>query len=110
MTVMSIALLQVERCSAKVATPSDTVNETEFITLPSRVIASRTIDRMTPLTYLVKRPSNQAFVISDHAPYQPSSQERPLAPPEPDDVVTILARMPSFRTFQRRAAAACGAA
>jgi hypothetical protein len=35
MTVMSIALLHAERCNAKVATPSDTVKDKEFIRLPS---------------------------------------------------------------------------
>jgi hypothetical protein len=35
MTVISIALLHAERCSAKVATPSDTVNDNEFTCLPS---------------------------------------------------------------------------
>jgi hypothetical protein len=35
MTVISIALLHVDRCNAKVATPSDTVNDKEFIRLPS---------------------------------------------------------------------------
>jgi hypothetical protein len=35
MTVISIALLQAERCNAKVATPSDMVNDKEFIPLPS---------------------------------------------------------------------------
>jgi hypothetical protein len=35
MTVISIALLHAERCNAKVATPSDTVNDNEFTCLPS---------------------------------------------------------------------------
>src|ERR1700693_3606286 len=40
MTVMSIALLQVERCSARVATPSETVKDKEPIRLPSCLHAS----------------------------------------------------------------------
>jgi hypothetical protein len=71
MTLMSIALLHVERCSAKVATPSDTVKDKEPIRLPSRLpdgLCSR-----KSLTYLAKRLFNCMCCV-DHAPYQPSLQ------------------------------------
>jgi hypothetical protein len=53
--VMSIALLHVERCSANVATPSDTVKDKEPMRLPS----SRLFDRSTlimPPTTLPRKP------------------------------------------------------
>jgi hypothetical protein len=50
MTVISIALLHVERCSAKVATPSDTVKDKEPMRLPSSRPFDRSILIMPPAT------------------------------------------------------------
>jgi hypothetical protein len=75
MTVISIALLHAERCSAKVATPSDTVNDKEFIRLPS--CSALTPNLRNSLTYLLTYLSDPlgASHALDHAPYPFSPQQ-----------------------------------
>src|ERR1700674_1905138 len=71
MTLMSIALLHVDRCSARVATPSDTVKDKEPIRLPSRPHDGQCSRKS--LTYLAVRLFNWMRCL-DHAPYQRSLQ------------------------------------
>src|ERR1700732_1701927 len=48
---MSIALLHVERCSAKVATPSETVNDKEPIVCPPHAASQISLPLIMPPNY-----------------------------------------------------------
>jgi hypothetical protein len=60
MTVMSMALLHVERWSAKVATPSDTVNDKEFIRLSSLGVSQAPVSMIMPPTYRHRKEARRA--------------------------------------------------